>query len=314
MSKIIDALWRWTPKSIKKHLELRGIKYRRNYRNQVVVLANKYVTPFLGFMLSDFYLSNEVEEIGLNWLAPDSRHLKVKTINQVNNPKIIYCQSDQLEEFAAKFLEQISFNFILIAGKHNLPKVSTSLALEKIFSHKNVIKVFMQNSTIDHPLVEAFPYGVKLNNLIELEQVINEIKFPSFCERTQNVLIPFATVHSHLSGRPLLVRKLLKPHMMPKVNYKDYLKQLSNCRFVISPHGDRPDTYRHWESIIMGAYPIIENIGSFQKVFNSSAIFVDSLLDLSKFEQLELLEGPDRSVVLASHWRAKVYLELLEDL
>jgi hypothetical protein len=39
----------------------------------------------------------------------------------------------------------------------------------------------------------------------------------------------------------------------------EYLKEMSEYKFVISPEGDLHDCYRHWEAIFIGAIPIVKS-------------------------------------------------------
>jgi hypothetical protein len=41
-----------------------------------------------------------------------------------------------------------------------------------------------------------------------------------------------------------------------KTRSQDYYAELAKYKYVISPHGDRPDCYRHWEAIGLGVIPI----------------------------------------------------------
>lgn len=46
---------------------------------------------------------------------------------------------------------------------------------------------------------------------------------------------------------------------MRQLNYTDYLLALGDAKFVLSPPGAGIDCYRTWESLIMGAVPIVVN-------------------------------------------------------
>jgi hypothetical protein len=62
-----------------------------------------------------------------------------------------------------------------------------------------------------------------------------------------------------------------------------YYEEISNYKYVISPHGDRPDCYRHWESIGLGAVPIA-NINA--SIFNTFSLRENHFLHRGNRENL----------------------------
>lgn len=43
----------------------------------------------------------------------------------------------------------------------------------------------------------------------------------------------------------------------PKLAVDDYYRAMASTEYVLSPNGDRPDCYRHYEALLLGAIPIV---------------------------------------------------------
>ena len=81
---------------------------------------------------------------------------------------------------------------------------------------------------------------------------------------------------------------------------------------MISPHGDRPDCYRHWESIGLGAIPIANiDPALFGPLFGNDMMYVDDvnkmieLLDDSS-KLVSRYQAPRSDRVLTRYWTRKV--------
>ena len=57
-----------------------------------------------------------------------------------------------------------------------------------------------------------------------------------------------------------------------KMHYKKYFEQLSNHKFIISPEGNGIDCHRHYEALIAGCIPIIENNDYMKKKYRNLPI------------------------------------------
>lgn len=90
------------------------------------------VTPFTGFLLSDFFYSEEVEFHNLRWLNPKSKHMKYLKQRKLESPVRIFCQVDQIEQFEKKYLDSVKVPFVLITGKWHLPGFTISDSVFKI--------------------------------------------------------------------------------------------------------------------------------------------------------------------------------------
>ncbi|OEU06279.1 hypothetical protein FRACYDRAFT_255289 [Fragilariopsis cylindrus CCMP1102] len=71
-------------------------------------------------------------------------------------------------------------------------------------------------------------------------------------KKTNNIFVGYIANTSHQRSNIPSGRKL---------DYVDYLRDISRTKYVISPDGDHPDCHRHYESIGLGAIPITQPDG-----------------------------------------------------
>ena len=93
--------------------------------------------------------------------------------------------------------------------------------------------------------------------------------------------LPFAMTHP--SRMPLLTEHVRNASYMKPTQYYE---RIARARFLVSPRGDRQDTYRHWEAIGLGARPIANiNRTLYGSMFGGDMVYMEdagkivSLLD-----------------------------------
>ena len=72
----------------------------------------------------------------------------------------------------------------------------------------------------------------------------------------------------------------------PKLNVSDYYDAMANSQFVISPEGDRPECYRHYEAIGLGTIPVTNLNPRFYSHLTGSAVFNTSDWRLETLEKV----------------------------
>ena len=209
--------------------------------------AKRLVTPFTGFMLSQHYVSKEIDELELSWLNPEATKLSRAKAHRISYGDIVYCQVDQMAEFRKKIMPYVRAPFLLISGKWHLPALSDGDFVSDILNSPNLICWFSQNAIPTRREMRPFPYGVDLMHVAKIDHRMSCV---GTTDKRNRLFVPHATIHNHLKGEPRLIRESIKAHMAPHMPIDDYLDEILMSRFVISPPGDRPDTYRHWECIV----------------------------------------------------------------
>lgn len=261
--------------------------------------SRELVTPFTGFILCDLYLSDEVRRERVHWLAPKSLPISRQVIRNMKTGSVIYCQVDQIEEFAAKYLNLARKPFILITGKWHLPGLQWSEAIPQILQSPYLVRWYSQNQIFKDLPICQFPYGVSLAAVPYLVEKTLREQCPA---RRNEPFVPFASVHEHLSPPVKKIRQELKPYMSKSLPLEDYFDQILSHTSVISPPGDRPDTYRHWECLALGATPILRNSDGLDFILSGAAVVTDDYLKLVDKPHKFLLEPSIPDVHLFKTW------------
>jgi hypothetical protein len=96
-----------------------------------------------------------------------------------------------------------------------------------------------------------------------------------------------------------------------------FYRSLSLSKYVLSPEGDRPDCYRHYECIGLGAIPI-SNIDQFlyKDIFGDSMLFapaVSKMVSMYEFQHIErgdVAGLPNRDLIVFDYWKDQLIIKL----
>ena len=275
-------------------------------RQALRLSARRIVTPFAPLIVCDYYLSTEVDSLGLQWLNRKARNLRLVKVTKVS-PLVFFCQADEVAEFISRVLPQISGAFVLITGKWELPAIQEEDFRDEILSHPQFAAWYTQNQIFSKNRVNPFPYGVRLENAplvawMSLRRKRAKIASP--------VLVPYCKEHLHLSPEVAADRRLVSEFMSEKKPLQAYLEDVLTHRYVVSPAGDRPDTYRHWECILLGSYPVSNQREALFPLFGKDMIYVSSLEDAISGSFRHSIPPPNYRLGLVSDWRARIRHDL----
>jgi len=291
--------------AINARRKMRALHAEWESRRKIRASSKILITPFSPFQLSDHYLSDEIDTLGLYWL--NSRSKKLSRNNSLPRSRsVIYCQVDQLEEFAAIYLPNIKNSFVLLTGKWGLPSLAESPTNFKILENPFLIRWFSQNQVFPDLGVAPFPYGVEIRSSVA---VLREMKRRQRAPKSSRMLVPFVSVHKHLGGEARMSREMISPHMRPKKPHSEYLSEIRNHRYVLSLAGDRPDTYRHWECLSLGAFPVSNLEAELHSLFGDNMIFRGRADLLSPENFSNSKSEPSREIATVKYWKNKILQE-----
>jgi hypothetical protein len=127
-----------------------------------------------------------------------------------------------------------------------------------------IITWFSRNVDLPgHPKMRLIPLGIcwfaakSSVELLKKELAHNQQNFllqkPIFCN------LSFSVCTNPKKRQPCMqyFKKKRFATVFSKLSYKKYISALKNSQFVICPEGYNIDSYRIWESLICGAYPIV---------------------------------------------------------
>ena len=77
-----------------------------------------------------------------------------------------------------------------------------------------------------------------------------------------------------------------------RVSYDIYLSHLENSKYVLCPRGNGLDTHRFYETVLMGAIPVVENSTLYPIQKETSVLILDNFRHLTS----QILENPQKFV------------------
>lgn len=272
------------------------------FRPFVVRGARKIVTPFTPFLLSHHYLSFEIDEFNLTWLNPGSRNL-LKGV-KVLRGDIVYCRDDQLQQFCREILPQIFEPFVLITGTGTAGGLPDNRWVRMTLESELLLMWFAQNQVHPNLNIRIFPQGVDLWRTPQIRFFMGLSRVVR--KKTGRPLVPYVTVHPHLVSPARDVRENLVDRMDKKRGIFSYLWAIARNSAAISPPGDRDDTFRHWECILLGTFPITNLSGNYRLLFEENMIYrADLRASINEIIKLPK-SRPNAGIGMVQYWRRQV--------
>ena len=222
-----------------------------------------------------------------------------------NEPLIFITKIEYLNDFYDKVVLLLNTKFVLIthygdleAGKHN-----------KILNHPLLIKWYGQNMGIISDKTEAIPIG--LENKCWGRINIEIIKCHSKNSKNKLLYINFS-LNTGLTRTKIMNILLQKGFIQNKnLPWNQYMEDLSNYKFCISPKGNGVDCHRTWECLYLGVIPIIEKSVHMSSFNDLPILFVDDY-DIISTEYLERvykdfkLKKFNLNKINLSYWNTKI--------
>jgi hypothetical protein len=287
---------------LSKRFDRRGSNLRQLKR-----AATTIMTPFSPIAMADCYLSQEVAVHQLEYINPSAVNL-ARTQGELRGAKIVFVQVDQLSEFEATHLNRFSSPFVLITAKWHLPLLETSDTVLRIAESPLVLAWYARNFESKSPAIKPFPLGVDYWSAPKILKFREKYLTLS---RERELYIPLARVHRHLTGMPLKIREDLSSHAEGEVSLKTYVRNLASSGYVICPPGEKPDTYRKWESLALGATPVTVQSRFLSALLGPHAVQVPDLASVA--EGLTTLPKPRKKsgdeIWRFDYWKDKLLAE-----
>lgn len=251
---------------------------------------------------------------------------------------VIYLRSDNVEDFAQHIHPQLKIRYILLSHDSDV-SVPNGTFSTNMLQDPQLIRWFALNPKISHPKLEALPIGIMprghpdgSGELDIWEKLLRNRKSPylpsiphvatdpSSSPRNLSLYMNLTPGNSVL--RQKVYDKLVKiknedkesdgnlpiVHIVTQENRRSsegFLFDLTNSRFVISPPGIGEDCFRTWESVILGAVPVVFNSTNMADLWQKAPIMAMNHLEDISFSALNnftISSTMRRDVALASYW------------
>lgn len=273
----------------------------------------KYITGELFQSLCGTQLS--IEEF-MPFEAQDKKLINVYDYDFKNSDKLIYINNDLIKgPIDPEHLNEESKQTLVFDKEinifENLKKIKNRFSLIlhnndsafeeedlKYFTIKNLDKIYAQNVKTSHPNLIPLPIGIG-NSCWPYGDLsaFDGIKVTQ--NKTKDIYFNF-TIEGGCRDvkRPKCFNRCTElgiPWIKSK-DQKEYLKDLSQYKFIISPEGNGIDCHRTWEALYLKVVPIVDrNVTTeyFSKYF--PMVLIDDWNNFKLDDVLEIYESADWS-------------------
>lgn len=154
---------------------------------------------------------------------------------------------------------------IIIFHKSDYTLNVSAQLLSFLYKHPNVI-CWAENTTTIHPRIRPLPIAMSdsqwRSREVDVDPPITICR--SGDGRATGILFPFCSATNAIrsvwtkQARELRTERL-DLDVLPRIDFTEYEEALRNAKTVVCPPGNGYDTHRHWETLYMGAWGIVEN-------------------------------------------------------
>lgn len=280
-------------------------------------LLQEYVTPLAPYFIADHYIATELIHGNRKYVGCDFRpsardFLANQDVSGIASGDIVQVQVDLLAWFVAAVLPLLRRDgkrITLLTSQWWMPAVERSDLTDSLLRDPSIALWISQN-----PIYEssdsymAFPYGLLH---LTLPAYVSALKANTAVPRIRRIINLPTTVHPHLPHDHIRRRyNRLGKESGPEMPYEQYLDAIRKSCFAISTEGDRPDTYRHYECIGLGAIPVSTLPSTYAAIFGDSMLIRDAegLLDaLDRPETLPQYHTPDSRIISLPYWKERIH-------
>lgn len=240
----------------------------------------------------------------------DERNKRI-SFHTMQNGDIVFVKTDMLQSFFEKIHPKIPRSYILIT--HNSDE-DASQRYRYHLDEPKLLAWFGQNANFQHPKFYPIPIGIA-NTMF----AFGDLKcFAKMLEKKdqypkQNLLYANFTPDTHPDRYKLYHIFSLKDFcyfQKKRISLEEYLQDVLQSEYVLSPRGNGLDTYRTWESMLMGAIPIVQHSHLDPLFEDMRVLLVNDFCEITR----EFLEKQLLLLQLKPHNNEKLYLNYYYEL
>jgi hypothetical protein len=233
------------------------------------------------------------------------------SIERLQSCRSIFVYTHIIPSFVKHVLPSLRGRFVLLT--HN-SDASVDRRFLDVLDDPRLVHWFAQNATLPHSKLSPLPLGIanaqwphgRISDLLAAAEAAPWV-------RRRLVYSNFSTHTNRLARVPLRWRLALSRDVLrtgPKP-FREYLSDLAQCQWCLSPPGNGPDCHRTWESLYVGTVPLVRYIQGLDDVYAGLPVIRYTLSTLSR-SALEAaqsrLEGLnfDLGRLTMDYWRRRV--------
>ena len=215
-------------------------------------------------------------------------------IKNIKDKDIIFIKIDLLPYFFTNHYPQIKKKFYLITG---VGAIEVGKNYLKYLNEEKIIKWIGCNILFEHDKILKIPIGFEENELPGGNQILLDKLYNSklrFEDKKHKLLITQLgeTHKSRNNLEPLFKNKSYCHILTKRLPFEEFMNQINQYKFVLSPKGRGVDTHRFWEILLMGSIPIVESSGLDSLYNKFPCIIVESFKKIND----ELLNSYDPDI------------------
>ena len=212
-----------------------------------------------------------------------------------------------MENFFRNTHPRIKVPYILITHS-GWPSVPGKLA--RYLDDPKIIAWFTKNMDRNHPKLHPLPIGLANKgqphgNTDVIKKAIESAPVPT-SRRTDKLV--YVNITLCTNERKALLNSLKNEEFCQcneRKPFAQYMKELSQFRFVVSPHGIGIDCHRTWEAMLVGTIPIVRRSSIVELFDDLPVLIIDSWDELTR----ELLEEKFEEITSKSYNLKKLYAD-----
>ncbi|MCX5921927.1 MAG: glycosyltransferase [Candidatus Dependentiae bacterium] len=175
----------------------------------------------------------------------------------INNGDIVFVKTDLLDYFFTELHPHIKSDYIIIS--HNSDDSAPGNYAHMLDDNK-IIAWFGQNpDTVDHPKFFPIPIGLANPHWPTGNTTVFDLLIPHAKNIEKNTLLylNILPTHPERQGVAQLFSDKSFCYKASRKALHDYVLELAQSNFILSPRGNGLDCHRTWEALLMGSYPVV---------------------------------------------------------
>lgn len=267
--------------------------------------------------------------VAYNWKHDDCNAVNpdkmLQKISQLSENDTIYVLHTRLRHFVEQLkLEELLVDIVVVSGQWALVAPNEQEDIDYVVAHPRVICWFIQNLDVyggnnynnlrlkRHPKVNPFPYGTQERPYMKQmpEQLFMEQYKKAFMmalnRDAEDGNISATAVPRIYAGhlRSMDSRKGMDMNVTKKLGRVQFYAVLSQHDYILSPNGDRPECYRHYEALGLGTVPLTQLDYNVHRHFiGTGLIFNNTVWSVQKLEtKLSMNPTVNRNAALEEYW------------
>ncbi len=258
------------------------------------------------------YISGDTFRAFSDYIYDETRE---DNLSLIKYGDIIFVKTDKLSNFFSSSFNSIQKPFILIT--HNSDHSAPAKFKDYLINSKIIMWYASNPSLQNHHKLSPIPIGLANRrwthgNVEKFMYACKTYRKP-WIERTSFLYVNFDVGTNRNQREKALSQALKIPNVQiikQRITLENYLEQIGNAKFVLSPPGNGLDCHRTWEALLMGAVPIVLSSGLDSLFLKTRSIIIDDWMKLTEefllsfnfsFNDHDL---PD--VIYAKYWRERL--------